>query len=93
MQLFSVDATIFLKEFQGFFCPQKVEKTNLNRGAARRDGVRYIVYKSSPKHLQCVYCAGQLSSPVKIINTLKNMNQLLNFNLHFVLIFCFKKSF
>ena len=29
MQLFSVDATIFLKEFLGFFFPQKVEKTNL----------------------------------------------------------------
>ena len=25
----------------------------------------------------------RLSSPVKIINTLKNVNQILNFNLHF----------
>ena len=32
MQIFSVDATIFLKKYQEFFCPQNIEKLPLKVG-------------------------------------------------------------
>ena len=33
MQLFSADATMFLKKIKFIFCPQKVEKTTLKSGS------------------------------------------------------------
>ena len=49
MQLFSADATIFLKKINFLFCPQKVEKTTLKSCSEKLKSTFFPLQPAQPK--------------------------------------------